>query len=76
MSIFEVGLWLLISDFIDEVMCEYGFSVDNLTHNTVNKIVRFELACQAMGVLPQFQAHQDFFNSCIKVWYAYFFSAT
>ena len=43
--IFEEGLRLPISDFINEVMREYGFSVDELTPNFVNKIVGFELAC-------------------------------
>lgn len=63
MSIFEAVLRLLISDFFDEVMHEYGFSVDDLTPNTVNKIVGFELNCQALGILPQLRDFQTFFNS-------------
>lgn len=63
MSIFEAGLQLSISDFFYEVMRGYGFSKDDLTPNVVNKIVGFELACQALGVLPQFRAFQFFCNS-------------
>lgn len=44
-SIFEAGLLLPLSDLFHEVMCEYGFSVDDLTLNVVNKIIRFKLAC-------------------------------
>lgn len=39
MSIFKAGLRLLVSDFFDELICEYGFYVDDLTPNVVNKIV-------------------------------------
>lgn len=45
MSNFEAGLRLPILDFFDEVMREYGFYVEDLTLNAVNKIVGFELAC-------------------------------
>lgn len=62
-SIFEAGFLLPISYFFDEVMQEYNFSVHDLTPNGVNKIVRFVLACRALGVLPQFRAFQYFFSS-------------
>ncbi|CAI9299124.1 unnamed protein product [Lactuca saligna] len=43
-AIFEAGFHLLVSDFFNEVMREYGFFEDhNLTPNDVNKIVGFEL---------------------------------
>lgn len=50
--IFEAGLRLPMTNFFDDIMCQYGFSVDNLTPNTVYKIVDFEMACRALGVLP------------------------
>lgn len=45
MSIFEVGLYLPVTYFFDDVMREYGFSIHNLTPNVVNKTVGFDLAC-------------------------------
>lgn len=41
--IFEAVLWLLITDFFDEIMCQYNFYVDDLTPNDVNKIVGFDI---------------------------------
>lgn len=50
--IFESGLCLPTSDFFDQIMQEYAISMDNLTPNAMNKIVGFELACRAIGVIP------------------------
>lgn len=66
LPIIEAGLRLPMTDFFDVIMCQYGFSVDNLTPNTVNKNVGFELTCQAFGVLPQFWAFKGYFNSSIE----------
>lgn len=66
MSIFDTGIRLSISDFFDEVMHEYGFSVDDLTPNGINKIFGFKLAYRALGVLSQFWVFQAFFNSSTK----------
>lgn len=43
--IFEVGLHLPTINFFNVIMRQYGFFVDNLSPNTVNKIVGFEMAC-------------------------------
>lgn len=45
MSIFETRLRLLVSNFFDEVMREYGFSIHNITPNVVNITVGFDLVC-------------------------------
>lgn len=50
--IFEAGLWPPTTDFFDEIMHLYGFSVNDLTPNVINKIVGFEFGCRALGVLP------------------------
>lgn len=52
--IFEAELLLSISNFFDEVMHKYGFYLDDVTPNAVNKIVEFELACRALYVLTKF----------------------
>lgn len=41
--IFEVGLQLPMTDFFDDVIHQYGFSVNDLTPNVVNKIVSFKM---------------------------------
>lgn len=51
--IFEAVLRLSTTDFFDEIMCFYGFSVDDLTPNAINKIIGFKLACRGLGVFPQ-----------------------
>lgn len=50
--IFEAGRRLPTSDFFDEIMHQYDFSMEDLTPNAVNKIVGFKLACRTRGVLP------------------------
>lgn len=50
--IIKAGLRLPTTDFFDKIMRQYDFSVDDLTPNVVNKIIGFELACGALGVLP------------------------
>lgn len=52
--IFEAELLLSILDFFDEVMHKYGFYLDDVTPNAVNKIVEFELESRALCVLTQF----------------------
>lgn len=46
---FQGWFRLLVSDFIDKVIQEYGFSIHELNPNVVNKIVGFELGCRALG---------------------------
>lgn len=54
------------TDFFDKIMRHYGFIVDGLIPNVVNKIVGFEMPCWALGVLPQPWAFKYFFNSSIQ----------
>lgn len=50
--IFKAALRLPTTNFFDEIMCQYGFRVDELTPNVVDKNVVFELICRTLGVLP------------------------
>lgn len=43
--IFEVGLRLPMTNLSDGIMCQYGFSADDMNFKVVNKFVGFELAC-------------------------------
>lgn len=61
--IFETGLRLPTTNFFYGILRQYGFSVDDLTPNTINNIMGFELACRDLGVLPQFWAFKSYFNS-------------
>lgn len=65
--IFEAGLRLPMSDFFDDTMRQYGFSVDYLTPDAVKKIVGFKMACRALGVLPQLWAFKYFFDSTLSL---------
>lgn len=58
LAIFEVRFHLPVFDFFSEVIREYGFSVHDLTSNSVDKIVGFKLGCRALSVVPHFQAFQ------------------
>lgn len=60
---FDVGLQLPTIEFFDEIMSQYGFSIDDMTPNVINKIVGFEMACRTLGVVPQFWDFKYFFNS-------------
>ncbi|CAI9272063.1 unnamed protein product [Lactuca saligna] len=51
--LFEAGLRLPTSNFFDMIVHHYGFSVDELTPNAVNKIVCFELIFRkSLNVVP------------------------
>lgn len=52
--IFEARLRLTMTGFFNEILHQYGFNVDDLNPNVVNKFVGFELACRALSVLPNF----------------------
>lgn len=62
-SFFEDGLSLPTTEFLNELMRQYGFHIDDLTPNTFNKIVGLELVYWTLGVLPQFWEFKAFFNS-------------
>lgn len=64
--IFKVGLRLPTNDFFDEIMCQYGFFMDDLTPKDMNNIVGFELPCQTLGVLPHIWAFKAYFNSSMQ----------
>ncbi|CAI9283792.1 unnamed protein product [Lactuca saligna] len=48
--LFEEVLRLPTSNFFNMIVDQYGFSIDELTPSTVNKIVDFELICRSLGV--------------------------
>lgn len=59
--LFEAGLRLPTSDFFDMIVYHYGFSVDKLTPNVINKIVGFELICQSLDYIPTYWVFRYFF---------------
>ncbi|CAI9290773.1 unnamed protein product [Lactuca saligna] len=62
-ALFDVGLRLTTIDFFNQIIREYRFSVRDLTHIAINKIVGFDLLCRALGRLPTVPNFKHFFNA-------------
>lgn len=58
----DVGLFLPLTDFWEEVLRKEGCSIQMLTPNTVNKVVAFEMIRYANGVLPDYFVFKYFFS--------------
>lgn len=57
--------------FFNMIVQHYGFTVDELTPSTVNKIVCFELISRTLGRVPTFWVYSYFFclttNSSVRI---------
>ncbi|KAI3504146.1 hypothetical protein L1887_32691 [Cichorium endivia] len=59
---FDAGYRLPTSDFMEEVLRRTPVGLHQLTPNSVNKIVAFELLCRSHGIAPDFYIFKHYFR--------------
>lgn len=59
---FNVGYRLSITKILDEVLRKNRVNVYEVTSNSVNKVVAFEVLCRSQGFLPSLLVLKNFFR--------------